>query len=391
MAITLREMIEHTRERFHLKLLSGGDALDYIVTWAHMAEDASVGEFFWGNELVVTSGYSCRDADSLKRFISTLAAHHCSGIVINTGKYIELISEEVISFCNARDIPLFSMPWEMSITEFVRECCWLINKSSRDDADLAQAVIHAIVSPQESGRDQQALGDYFDLEEGFVLVAIQAEQLERDSMLDQLRILRLHTAMQPFDFPYLILHHDKRFCVLMNQTDLSLAQAAAQRILETSHSALPNLPIYLGIGDPFYGLSRLSDCYNTAISAVRCAALQQIPTVRFRDMGFYRLLYSVPDDGLLLNYYQETMAPLLDYDRVHNGCYAETLFRYVLSGGSLQQVASQMYTHRNTVSYRMGKIRELIQVPLETPGDYLPYLMAYHCGLILKQIAPLGA
>lgn len=390
MAITLRSIIEQTQQKFSLKLLSGGEYLDHVVTWVHMAEDSSVAEFFWGNELVVTSGYSSRDEETLLRFISTLSEHRCSGIVLNTGKYIEGVSSTVIDHCNKAQTPLFSMPWEMSITEFVQECCFLITKSNHDELDLAKAVVGAINAPLESGRYHHILSDHFNLDDGFLLISISADQMERDSILDQRRTLRIHTAMQSFDFPYLIFQNEKRFFVLLNQAELSVARAAAQRILETSHSAITGLSLHMGIGDPCFGLERLCDCYHSAVSAVRCAVLQQLPIVLFRDMGFYRLLYSVSNDALLESYYRQTLAPLLSYDIAHNGCYTETLFRYIRCGGSLQQVAAEMYTHRNTVSYRIGRIRELLKNPLETPEDYLPYMIAYHAGLILRLVPPIS-
>ncbi|MDD6023435.1 MAG: PucR family transcriptional regulator ligand-binding domain-containing protein [Oscillospiraceae bacterium] len=390
MAITLRAIIEHTQQKFSLKLLSGDAYLDHVVTWVHMAEDSSVAEFFWGNELVVTSGYSSRNEEALVQFISTLSEHRCAGIVLNTGKYIETVSPAVIDFCNQAQTPLFTMPWEMSITEFVQECCFLITKSNHDDLDLAKAVVSAINAPHESGRYRHILSEYFNLDDGFLLISISSDQIERDSILDQRRSLRIHTAMQSYSFPYLVFQNENRFFVLLNQTKLSVAREAAQRILDLSYSAISGLSLNIGIGDPCFGLEHLADCYQSCVSAVRCAALQNLPIVLFRDMGFYRLLYSVSNDALLEAYYRQTLSPLLEYDKARGGCYTETLFRYVFSGGSLQQVAMEMFTHRNTVSYRIGKIRELLKDPLETPADYLPYMIAYHAGLILRHISPLS-
>ena len=386
MAISIKEMIEQTREKYSLKLLSGQDALDYVVTWVHMTEDASVAEFFWGNEIVVTSGLFNQSELSLIRFVETLQEHRCAGLVINTGKYIEKIPSAVINYCREQNFPLLSMPWEMSITEFVRECCSLINRSSQEDADLAQEVLHIIMSPQDSYREQQHMLEQFHPEKGFVLIAIRADQAEEDLMMDQRRILRLHTAMRSFDFSYLSFRYEKQFLLLLNQSDIRVAEKVAAHVRELVLTALPEYPVYIGIGMVQYEFAGLTDCFHTAISAVRCAALQQIPVVSFRNMGFYQLLYSVPDDTLLISYYEETLRPLLEYDEKHNGCYVETLLRYLLSGGSVIQVAGEMYTHRNTVSYRMGKIRELLGNPLVTVQQQLPYLIAYHAGVILKRI-----
>ena len=387
MALTVKELIEQTRDKYHLRILSGRDDLDYTVTWVHMMEDTSAAEFFWGNELVVTSGYVAHSPEAMCRFVDTLVMKNCTGVVVNVGKYINKVPKEVIDHCEALHLPLLTMPWEMSITEFVRECCSLINKSSWDDDDLANAVIHTIRDPQESGEAQSQLADYFQESRGFRILAVYTQlSQEVRSVLDHRSTLRLHTALRMFDFPFLVFRHQHRFIILLNETDDQCAGQAARRILETIREKMSDLPIYIGIGDPVQQFSKLTDSFHGAISAVRRAELQGTEVVWFRDMGFYKLLYSVPDEGLLRDYYQETMQPLLAQDWKTGSVYTETLFRYLLTDGSLQAVASAMYTHRNTVNYRMGKIRALLGNNLVTQAERLPYLLAYHAGVILKLV-----
>lgn len=385
MALTVRELISQTQEKYQLKLLTGEDSLDFVVTWVHMTEDTSVAEFFWGNEIVVTSGYAAKNEAGLLRFIDVLLERRSAGIVINVGQYINEVPPAVIAYCQEKQLPLLTMPWDMFITEFVRECCSLINKSSRDEEDLSKAVIHAIVSPQEANSYRSQLEEFFQEEKGFQMIAIRIEFTGPSrSILDQRSILRLHTALGHFDFPYLIFRYERRFIILLNQTDRSVADAAAQRILETIHEIFARLPIQIGIGEPVNSFDQLVNGFHSAVSASRRAALQKLDVVRFQDMGFYKLLYSIPDDSLLLSYYHEVMDPLLEHDHQYGSVYTETLFRYLLTDGSLQAVASAMYTHRNTVNYRMGKIRELLGQPLETQSERLPYLLAYHIAVVLR-------
>lgn len=43
-----------------------------------------------------------------------------------------------------------------------------------------------------------------------------------------------------------------------------------------------------------------------------------------------------------------------------------------------------MHTHRNTINYRMGKIREMLGCSFSIQKEKIPYLTAYHMGIILK-------
>lgn len=385
MALTLKEMIDLTQKQYSLQLLAGKQYLEHVVTWVHMLEFTNVTEFFWGNELVVTSGYALQKDEDMFRLIDTLEARRCTGLVINIGKYIQKVSPAVVQYCEQKRLPLLIMPWKVYITEFVRDCCSLINQSSRDEELMAQTVLQVILSPQSAQINRERLDDYFHEENGFRMIALRAERTRPSGVIsDQRRVLRLHTALRTFQFPYLVFRHEKRFVVVLNEKDQAAAEKAVKRILHAIRSVFAGLPVCIGISEPADTYEHLADCFHGAISASRRAALQKQSVVWFRDMGFYKLLYSVPDDTLLLGYYHEVMDPILEYDHANHSAYAETLFRYLLYDGSLQEVATRMYTHRNTVNYRMGKIRELLGCSLSSPGERMPYLIAYHIGVMLK-------
>ena len=95
-------------------------------------------------------------------------------------------------------------------------------------------------------------------------------------------------------------------------------------------------------------------------------------------MGIYRLLYSCTDTGLLAEIQQETLSVLEEYDRRHNSNYVETLRCYLEQDGSIQAMAQSMFTHRNTIIYRMNNIKKLLGTDLATPAERLPYQIAFY-------------
>ncbi len=389
MALTLREMIDLTQKQYRLQLLAGSSYLEHVVTWVHMLEFTNVTEFFWGNELVVTSGYALQREEEMFHLIDTLEERHCTGLVINVGKYIHKVSDTMISYCEEKSLPLLIMPWDMYLTEFVRDCCSLINQSSRDEELLAQTVLQVVQSPQLAEVHREQLEDYFHEQNGFRMIAIRAErgkQMTAGLISDQRRVLRLHTALRTFQFSYLVFRYEKRFVVVLNEKSKEAAEKAVRRIHRAIRTVFSEAPVYIGISDPADTYEELSACFHGAISASRRAGLQEQDVVWFHDMGFYKLLYSVPDDTLLLDYYHEIMDPLLLHDRLNQSAYVETLFRYLLYDGSLQEVAARMFTHRNTVNYRMGKIREILGCSLASQRERLPYLVCYHIGVMLKLV-----
>ncbi len=388
MAITVNTLLEEMREYFHLSYLTGEENGEHVVTWVHLTEDSSVADLFTGNELVVTSGYAAREEEALLRFIDEIAKKDIAGLVINVGKYILDVPKSALALCDQYGIPLLTMPWEMSATDFAKACCIRIERQALEVEQINQAAMRALQSPNHPAGYLSELGEYFDEEAGFQILTISADVPGDDRRIALSRAeLRIHTALYKWNFQFLLFQMDQRFVLILNQKDPALTDEIAAHIVDIYLlRGWKRDSIHIGIGTPVDTLPALAKSYHAALSAVRRGTLQECTIQRFSDMGFYKLLYSVPDDAILEEYYEQRLAPLLEYDRTHDGSYVETLFRYLLHDGSLAAVAEEMYTHRNTIGYRMGKIREMLGLSLDSQYDRFPLILAFHIGVILGKI-----
>lgn len=67
---------------------------------------------------------------------------------------------------------------------------------------------------------------------------------------------------------------------------------------------------------------------------------------------------------------------LANYDKEKSGQYCETLYRYLISGNSLKETCEALFTHRNTVLYRIRKIKEDFNIPLDNPNAHTYLLLS---------------
>ena len=123
-------------------------------------------------------------------------------------------------------------------------------------------------------------------------------------------------------------------------------------------------------------ISNLQLGYNRARAALQMAIRTGQSMVYFDEMGLYRLLGLVTDTQLLREMGEDLLRPLLEYDRKHGTDYVETLRLYLESSGSIQYVAAQMFTHRNTVIYRMNNIKKLLGSNFDSAQERLEYQIA---------------
>ncbi len=84
------------------------------------------------------------------------------------------------------------------------------------------------------------------------------------------------------------------------------------------------------------------------------------------DLGVYRLLLRLRDNGDLLPFVQRVLAPL-DEDRRNGTALIETLEAFFACNGNLSEAARQLHLHRNSLIYRLNRARELLGHDLDDP------------------------
>ncbi len=94
-------------------------------------------------------------------------------------------------------------------------------------------------------------------------------------------------------------------------------------------------------------------------------------TVRYDDLGIYRLLFDIGDMRALLRFAHEVIGPLLTHDRRHTVDLVRTLSVYLAQHGSLKQTARILGLHANTVAYRAQRIQTLTGLDLGDADDRL--------------------
>ena len=137
MSISIRDVLSEDSARYRVKLLAGKRGDQRSISWVHVIEDSTIIQNFWGNELAVTLGIGFPTADALIHIIELLIKKRCSGLIINTGKYIEKVPQEVIDYCDDRDFPLITVPWEVYVSEMVKDFCMRIFEEEQNEKRYA--------------------------------------------------------------------------------------------------------------------------------------------------------------------------------------------------------------------------------------------------------------
>ena len=99
--------------------------------------------------------------------------------------------------------------------------------------------------------------------------------------------------------------------------------------------------------------------------------------ISFNEMGIYRAIFTAENKDVLKEMYNEKLGKLNEYDKEHNTNLKETLKLYFSNNKSIQAVSDKSYVHRNTVNYRIKKIKEILHCDFESYKDVFSYELAF--------------
>lgn len=106
----------------------------------------------------------------------------------------------------------------------------------------------------------------------------------------------------------------------------------------------------------------------------------------FGDLGVYRLLLLLRESPELWEFYRNTLAVLADYDREQHGELLKTLEAFFEHNGNLARTADALHIHRNTLLYRLTRIKEISGRDTDVAEDRLALWLALKAHRVIKTL-----
>ena len=379
MSFTIEDMMLTSEKRYEMKFLAGKNGWANSISWVHLLEDTTIIQNFWGKEVAVTTGLGFPEKEDWMRLARKLNRYHASGLIINVGQYIREIPEELMAYCDENDLPLLTVPWEVRLSDMIKDFSIRVFVQDNTDEQIATALIAAIETPDNQTAYRRELWQYFDVDGSFQVLLLTCEGLDAMDMVERRKLsYRIQVYLEDITHNASFFYYNSDFVLVANAVPEEALYQLIEGAIKRGEKRMPERKLRVGIGSKCMDISRLSVSYRRAKAAVQMAMTQKRQVVKFDDCGLYRLLYMVEDTGVLQEIETECLAALEEYDRKYNAGYVETLQSYLKHNGSIRAVAEELYTHRNTVLYRLGNIRKVLGNELKTPEERLPYQMAFY-------------
>jgi DNA-binding PucR family transcriptional regulator len=147
----------------------------------------------------------------------------------------------------------------------------------------------------------------------------------------------------------------------------------------------------VSVGSPCRRPSEIPRSQREAQLAARLQGNAAAPdVVTWEDLGIYRILSDVDDFTGVESFMAAQLGALLDYDQQKNSNLVETLFQYLECGGSHAGTCDALSVHRNTLKYRLQRIRDIAGCDLSDPPTRFNLQLATRAWQVLKGLGRLS-
>jgi sugar diacid utilization regulator len=172
-----------------------------------------------------------------------------------------------------------------------------------------------------------------------------------------------------------ILLHDYAIVIILNVKD----NASFRQHIEELERVLSAYGLRAGVSERFTEIQALGEHCRQAEDAIGIGKLRNRQDVVnfFAEQMPYDLLLKAKTQGSLKRYDDYRLHILTEYDSRYGTDYHMTLHTFLRNACSRTQTAQHLHICRNTIDYRMNKIRELLDFNAHNGEDCLKLYLAF--------------
>lgn len=358
------------------KLLAGKKGVGKAIRWMYICQENYISPWVQGGELLFLTGIGIqRDEQSLVNLVEQCHAKNLAGIVIliNTGLIAD-VPQAMIAIANKLDIPLITMPWEIPLVVISREVANLImlNQIEQKSSDmiLKDVLSGSIIDPNIIQLNLQIAGYKFGKYNRIVVVEIKSGIELSDyrfiTFLKNIISSKLNTPIYCVE--------DNRIIAFVGTNSIDSdkqIETSCKSLLDEISNQIDSAQLMIGIGNNIDSMSDITKSYNQAVNAIIAKEItdQDKNIVLYNSIGILQLFFEAENIHFLKSYYKTVLNKLINYDKKNNTELVKTLDVFLQENCNIIKTAEKLFIHRNTLNYRINRIREIIQRNFENAND----------------------
>ena len=380
-----------------VELLTGEVGLERMVSWTYMVQTRPFDEHMNpGNLALIVIDYVRFTLDSIPHVMMELNDLGISGLAISIVEDREKISRVIIDQAVQLKLPLFYVRWEgASFVDIAQSVGKLLLETEVRNKRTGDFLYNLLFGYQVNSKYVDKISAQFGIDfskpyrVGIIVIdrkyGINLEQDEHtyEYYTDCLNREVIHMKKRPMYMRFL-----NKFVLLFEATPTKDTEHELEEIL----TKLDNRPEFKNLikstcilGSTYSNPKEFGQSYQEAKSLIPKKDILPNPKNRkvlsASSMGIYKFMFKSGNQQEILEYCNNRLKSLEEYDHANGTFLQDTLIEYYMNGFNVGKTAEALFIHRNSLQYRLKKIEEILQMGLD---DAMEYLDLVNCILIKK-------
>ena len=159
-----------------------------------------------------------------------------------------------------------------------------------------------------------------------------------------------------------------------------IAGNSEDEVLEASRKICQgNKNIYIGVGTTVHQMKDIHKSYNQAVTAYKLSGNPiQNNIVSYKELGIYKLLTDRKEEEIYAEFVEETLGNLIRFDQENGTDYLKILTAYFENECSIINTAKSLYCHKNTMTYKINKIKEILDCEILDNENRMKIMVSLH-------------
>ena len=380
-----------------VELLTGVTGLDRMVSWTYMVQTRPFNDHMNpGNFALIVVDYVRFTMESVFDVMTELNDLGISGLAVSIENDRECIPKKLIAHALELQLPLFYVRWEgASFVDIAQSVGKLILENEVRNKRTGDYLYNLLFGYEVNAKYVEKISAQFGLDfskpyrVGIIVIdrkyGVNLEQNEHtyEYYTDCLNREVIHMKKKPMYMRFL-----NKFVLLFEATETKETEHELEAVL----TELDNRPQFRDLirgtcilGNTYTNPSDFGKSYQEAKSLIPKKDI--LPNPRHKkvlsasSMGIYKFMFNSGNQQEILDYCNDRLRKLEEYDHANGTYLQETLVAYYMNRFNVGKTAEELFVHRNSLQYRLKKIEEILDYSLD---DAMEYLDLVNCILIKK-------
>ena len=380
-----------------MELVAGEAGLDRVVSWVYLVQTKPYADHMnQGNFALIVVDYVRFDFDEVERAMEELVELGISGLGISVIDDREVIPEKLLKRADELELPLFYVRWKgASFVDISQSVGNLITEMEIINKRTGDYLYNLLFGYDVNDRYVEKISGQFGLDfskpHRVGIIAVDRKygvNLEQDEHIYEYYANCLNQEVLNMEGHPMFMRFLNKFVLLFEAKENKEVEHEIEKVLrrlDTNPLFSESIQSTCILGAAYTDPSKYGQSYQEAKSLI--PKKDQLPNPSHKKvlsvstMGIYKYMFHGDNQREILDYCNNKLERLENYDNANGSFLEETLLTYYMNGFNTVRTAEALFIHRNTLLNRIEKIEELLDIEI---NDYMEYLDLINCILVKR-------